>query len=253
MTFLDYLVGGVGTFLQVLILARGVFTRTYTYYGFFYAALFYSFLESLFIIHLTIHNPTYSPQAGIWLRSISPLFGFLTAWEIYRQVFAEFSSLRVRVARILSPVLLILVGASFAADFAARPLHRFPVLAVEWQCRLAQATILAFALVFAKYYTVQLGRNILGMAYGFGLFVSVAVANLALRGQFGAAHPYVDYIYTLSTLATYGVWCWSLWHFAPSPQAQKAAAIDIKKERLAQNINAAWERALDALKRGFGQ
>lgn len=253
MTAWDYIIGGVGTCLQASILARAIQTRTYRHYGFFYAATAWALLESLFIIYLTTLKPLYALPAYHWVGTISPLVGFLVAWEVYRQIFSGFPHLRRRVGQVISLALLLLVGASFAADFAARPLHRFPLLATEWQCRLAQGAFLVLSLMLARYYCIPIGRNVLGMAVGFGLFVSVAVANFALRGQFGSDYPFLGYVYTLSSLACYGIWSWSLWDYAPNPKPQPELSLRAEQELPDWPLEVAWTKVFDALKRGLGR
>lgn len=248
----DYLIGGVGTFLQALILARAIQTRAYKYYGFFYAALAWALLESVvFILVILLRIPYPSPTS--WIPRISPLIGFLVAWEIYRQVFSGLPHLRRRAGQAVSLVLLLLVGASFAADFVARPLHSFPFLASEWQCRLAQGAFLVLSLALARYYGIRLGRNVLGMAIGFGFFVSIAVANFALRGQFGSAYPFLGYVYTLTSLASYGIWCWSLWDYSPNPKPQPELSLQAERQPLDGPLDVAWTRVFESLKKGFGR
>lgn len=253
MTAWDYIIGGVGTCLQAIILTRAIQTRTYKHYGFFYTAIAYSLLESLVIIYLVIFKPPYASLAWILIENISPLVGFLVAGEIYRQVFSGLPHLRRQAGQAVSLVLLLLVGASFAADFVARPLHSFPFLASEWQCRLAQGAFLVLSLALARYYGIPLGRNVLGMAIGFGFFVSIAVANFALRGQFGSDYSFLGYVYTLSSLACYGIWSWSLWDYAPNPKSQPELSLQGERQPLDGPVDVAWTRVFEALKKGFGR
>jgi hypothetical protein len=253
MTVWDYIIGGVGTSLQAAILARAFQTRSYRYYAFFYAAIAWGFLDSLLFIYFILFESLQVSRALFWIGRILPLIGFLIAWEVYRQIFSPFPHLRRRAGQAVSLVLLLLVAASFAADFAARPLHKFPFLAIEWQCRLAQGAFLVLSLALARFYGIPLGRNVFGMAVGFGLFVSVAVANFALRNQFGAAYPFLWYVSSLTSLACYAIWSWSLWDYAPNPKPQPELSLRGERQPLDTPVDVAWTRVFDALKKGFGR
>lgn len=252
MTGLDYLIAAVGVSLQLCILIRGFQTKAYKSYGFFYAAVGYGFLQSFAMTYFLVFGNFPALVIALWSRSLSPLVGFLVTWEIYRQVFSAVPQIRRRAGKIISLVLLVLAGFTFAADFAARPLSTFPYLAIEWQSRVAQGAFLALTLILAKYYLLPMGKNIWGMAAGFGLFVSVGIANFAFWGEFGSKYAIIGRVQTLSSLVAFGIWCWSLWRYgAPAKVSEKPLPELSESQR--DVVEAAWARAFEALKKGFGR
>lgn len=101
-----------------------------------------------------------------------------------------------------------------------------PYYALERGLGFPQAVLTLGILLLAGYYQVQIGRNIWGMAVGFGGYVSVSTVNFALFDLYHSFLPYWQVLVPLSFNAMLAVWIWAVWDYAPNPPIVVADAAE---------------------------
>ena len=89
--------------------------------------------------------------------------------------------------------------------------------AIERSFGFAQAVLVLGLLMIARYYGVQLGRNLWGVAVSFGAYASVLTMNNAMVDLGHWYVPYWRLLSPLSFVAMLGMWVWAVWTYAPNP------------------------------------
>jgi len=109
----------------------------------------------------------------------------------------------------------------------------------------AQSIFILIILLTARYYGVQMGRNLWGIAVGFGAWISISTVNYALFDLTGSFFPYWQFLRPLSFVGLLAVWTWALWDKSPGPyladRLVPAAALDAWTQ--------SWNRTQDSLRR----
>lgn len=90
-------------------------------------------------------------------------------------------------------------------------------LAVERSFGFAQAVLILLILIVARYYHVQMGRNVWGIAVAFGMYSSLIIANSAFLDLLHSFLPYWTVLAPLSLVAMLAIWTWAVWIYAPNP------------------------------------
>jgi hypothetical protein len=88
---------------------------------------------------------------------------------------------------------------------------------LERDFRAVQALTLCGVLIVVSYYRIDLGRNLLGITVGLGLYVGSTIVSHELRDYLGPAfntgwNAIQPYTYLVSLL----VWTFTLWSYAPA-------------------------------------
>jgi len=114
---------------------------------------------------------------------LTGLLGFFVVFEAYRKIFQPFPSVRLIVSwGILVLILLILgtyLGLTLTGMIGQGSDQLFSHL--ERWLRFTQAVVLAFLVASAHQYKLPLGRNVFGLATGFGLYVSFKSSTLPCK------------------------------------------------------------------------
>ncbi|MFQ5696148.1 MAG: hypothetical protein ACE5HB_09180, partial [Terriglobia bacterium] len=235
-----------------LVVWRALWKGLWQRYPFFYAYLFYVFLFTVVLVILAqIRFPAYA--RFYWDTAAVALFlQFFVPWEVFRQCFPANQPIR-RVAGwlLLTALVSLTFGLYFGSDgsvFSGQSGAAYPIL--ERKTSLLQAVLLLAALLLARYYAVPLGRNIRAMALGFGLYVSISIANFAAFDLAEAYFPIWRYVYPLNSIAAVAVWAWGLWNYAPNPRP--AAITTAQTKHILQEWNQAWSGLRHALKKAMG-
>ncbi len=203
----------LGLSLELVILYRGLATRLWRDLPFFFAYVVFVLLRTLVLYTLSqSHHPAY---ATIYWRTnaLSLFLSFSVPAEIFRHCYKLSPAVR-RIAGLILVAVLIGLGTflllasnnpgSFYTDF-------------ERKISFIQATILVGMLVVAHYYGIRLGRNVWGLALGFGVYVSISMMNFAALDSFENYFPYWQLARPISFDMMLAVWVWALWWKAPNP------------------------------------
>jgi hypothetical protein len=110
---------------------------------------------------------------------------------------------------------------------------------------LAQSAFILGILVIAKSYGIQLGRNLWGIAVGFGAWISLSTLNNALIDLTHSFYPILQFIRPLSFVGLLGSWMWALWEVSPIPQVADVPVTTAELDAWTENWNrtqSSWKR-----------
>jgi hypothetical protein len=220
--------------------------RTYAYF----------FLYVVWVILRTVALPTIAFLAPAHFRNFFwteealclPL-NFLLVWEIFRQTFPKGSSLSRLASKgfILAGFALAVFLVDAFWGFKAYTVFNSVYLALERSFGFAVAVLTMGFLLVARYYGVPLGRNIWGMAVGFGGWASILTANNAVFDLDHAFIPFWRIVSPLTSMAMFGIWIWAVWIYAPNPVLEVGDAATLESELNAWTEN--WDNTVSSSRR----
>jgi len=175
-------------------------------------------------------------SAGLYIgRSISPsvyeawywptqfatlMMGCGVVLEIVRQALPAYPGAE-RIARLASWAVFGVTFCYVEWHLASRAEWSTVAATVELErdLRVIQALVLCTVLAIVFYYRIELGRNVTGMIVGFGAYVGVSVASLALRSFVGPRfNASWGNLQTMSYFFALIVWTAALWTYSPNSQ-----------------------------------
>lgn len=209
-----------GVALQMVLLwrlSRGKMWRTY--------GAFSIFVLWILVRSLTLYLAYGFTSSGVyraiyWQTDVADLLlRFLLIWEVFRHTFPKGSGLHTIVSKGFTFAAFGLVTFSLGAVWSYEDYSRFHsvYLAIERSFDFAQAVMMLGLLLTARYYGLQLGRNIWGIAVAFGAWSSLSTVNNALIDLRHSFLPYWQLLLPLSSTAMFAVWTWAVWVYAPNP------------------------------------
>ena len=202
MTPIEYVIPVLGLLLEVLILGRGYRAHLWRRYPFFYVYMGYVFIHTVALFAITLFSFSVYAMA-YWIPvAVAVLLRFFVIWEVFRQTFSSVLVVRRLVGQVLS---ILLMGLTTALFFGSNSPGLF-FSDLERKAGFVQAAMLMVTFLLARYYVVSLGRNMLGMALGLGMYVSVAVMNFAALELVKSFFPYWRFIVPLSFVGMMSVW-----------------------------------------------
>jgi len=239
-----------GFALEVSLLCRLLQQRMVTRYRFLFTYLLFTVLA----MDLTLY-PVRRLLPGIYpflyweLEMVCLLFRFFVVWEIYRHTFPRGSLLRHIPSQGWGALCFWIVLFSLSALCWSRAYASFHsvLLALECSIGFLQAVLVLAEMLVAKLYGFPMGRNIWGMAVGFGAYVSMNILNLALLDLAPWTLRYFSGIVPASFAVMLAIWTWALWTYAPNPSPAPAPAEGSAAE-MAQWTEQ-WSRAHSAVRK----
>lgn len=233
---LTLIIWWAGILLEALILLRGLQRNLIKRYALFYAYLAWVFLidvSSLVVSRLG----GFSDASLFWwgTQFLSLLIGYGVILEILNRTLEPYGGAerfaRIVVLGIFAAVFSFVMYQSFTSP-AWSPAATNAEL--ERDLRTVQAFLLAGILSVAFYYGIEIGKNLKGIIFGYGLFIGTSVINLALRSYAGSRFDAVwKFTQPISYLISLLVWAVCLWSYHPNPVPERTPRIDSEYEVLA--------------------
>ena len=176
---------------------------------------------------------------------------FLVVWDIFRHTFSR----TFMVDRVGSKMFSV-VGAG-SVIFALGSFWTFQTYgefhsvypALERSFSFAQAAMVLWLLIAARYYGIQLGRNVWGIAVAFGAWVSISTANNAVIDLQHSFLPYWQILRPLSFVLMLALWTWAVWIYAPNPPLAVELATDPDSQHRRWEEN--WNRTMSTIRRAM--
>jgi len=217
---LSLLLWPAGLLFELLLLVRSAQTKTFTKYFYFYAYISCIFAVSTGLYIGRAMSPSFY-EAWYWPTQFATLMmGCGVVLEIVRQALPAYPGAE-RIARVASCAVFAVTFCYVEWSVASRTEWSTVAATVELErdLRVMEALMLFTVLAIVFYYRIELGKNVTGMIVGFGAYVGVSVASLALRSFVGAGfNAGWANLQTASYFFALIVWTVALWTYSPNPK-----------------------------------
>jgi hypothetical protein len=213
-----WLIMGLGLLLELLLLSRGLQTRLFKRYYFFYI---YILSVTLFTAVMMVANGTAQTLYVRWywpFQLATLITGYGILLEILNHVLTPYPGAE-RFARFCglgafgAIVCFALLAPLFAPHWSAGTVVEF-----ERDLRSVQAVFICGLLAVIFYYGIGIGRNMQGMIMGYGLYILTSLFSLAVASFGGRSFDRVCYVVqALSFVISLVLWLVALWSYCPNP------------------------------------
>ena len=180
-------------------------------------------------------------------EGVNVLLHFFVIWEVFRHVFLKSSVLHEIVLRgfmfgVLGMIVFLAAISWGAENYES---SHSVLFASERTLGFCQAFLILAILLLARYYNLHLGRNLWGVAVGFGLFSSFSIVNFALIDLVPSFFPYWQLLTPFGFVSMLGMWTWAIWNYSPNQVVTGGAFDHSDIERWSEN----WSQALSVIRR----
>jgi hypothetical protein len=230
MSFILYVIGCLGVLVEGLLLWRLARRRLWSRYPYFSAFVVYDIVRTIFLLHAAYYQREWFAAAYWRTEIVSGFLRFLVIWEVLRSVFPRNSVLRKLTWRVAASLMLFLLPSVVALSYdqALFEHYLYPYLSpvLEQYISLLQAIFLLVPVAVAVFYGTALGRNLRGLVFGFGTYLSVCAANFASLQAWPGFFPVWRFLFPLTYIGMTAVWLWAFWEYAPSRELAGAGRED---------------------------
>jgi hypothetical protein len=171
-------------------------------------------------------------RAGYWISElVCAMLAFGVTWEIYARTLAPYPGVR-RMARSLMSVLLVAVGAKAMVGMWGNPALYLgsTILDFERDLRVIQMLLLLGLVGLVAHYALPMGRNVLSILIGYGLYLGFRVVLLTvLSGSGRVYHPVVSLALQGAWNLSVIIWCAGMWSFADVPTPDRQIECDYER------------------------
>jgi hypothetical protein len=222
----------VGLALELFLVGRLLYSGLWRPYSYFFSYAVYALAGTLAIFGTLAFSPGRYAVVYWTTESISIVLRFLVVWEVYRHTFPRGSAPNRVVSKRFAVIVLALAILSIGSfwSYATYPQSYSIHAALDRSLGFAQAVMILGMLFAARYYGIQFGRNIWGIAVALGAYASISTANNALIDLAHSFHPYWRVLSPLSFVGMLGVWTWAVWVEARNPAIVAVPAADLDAE-----------------------
>jgi hypothetical protein len=224
-----------GIALELVILFRFLKCRLFAHYPFFFAYLAIVCFSSIALWPIYHFNPALYPQFFWMNQFLNLLAGFGVLFEIVRRGFQNYPGARKFGTTVLVIMFVLLCGYFVFRLLPSSPTPYQGFSGLEKDFRAIQALTLSGVLIVISYYRIDVGRNLLRIVVGLGLYVGSIILSHQLRTYVGptfnaawvAIQPY-------TYLGSLFIWTFALWSYAPAAAPESPLEIDDGYEAFAR-------------------
>jgi hypothetical protein len=234
------LLWNAGIVLESVILFRLLKCRLFAHYPLFFAYMMVVLASSITLWPIYQYHPALYPQFFWAQKFLSLLAGFGVLLEIVRKSFQKYPGARTFATTVLAAMFVILCGYFVFRLLPSSGSAYEGFSRLERDFRAVQALALCGVLIVISYYRIHVGRNLLGIMVGLGLYVGSIIISDELRGYLGPAfnagwNATQPYTYLVCLL----IWTFALWSYAPAATPQMPQEIDDGYEAFARQTQEA--------------
>lgn len=242
----------IGNATEAFILARSVKGKLYGKYP-----AFYFYLSTVLFIEL-LRFATYTLQPSLhrvlywYTEYVAATVGYAVILEIYRQALKS-SPGAARIARTFLLGVLAAVILKVMVNALSGPVWSPAATSAELErnLRTVQLLLLFGIVALLAYYRIPTGRNLKGIAFGYGFYICASVMSLAFGSLPGyALRPEWRHVQPIAYLAALFIWGCTLWSYQPSPEPETESEIERNYRILAEQTRRVLSRARSFLKLG---
>jgi hypothetical protein len=240
--------------LEVLLLTQGFRSKLASRYPAFYTYISFVLLQE--VIRFAVHHwRPHLYRSLYWSTEIlAVMFGCLVVFEIYRVGLSAFPG----TARMARNVLVLAFAVALMKALAnvwndPRWWMEAAATDIEGVLRAVQAVAIVVLVALFLFYSIPFGKNLRGILFGYGFFVSWSVACLPFVSSAGIDLRHVlGRLYPLSYFFVLGIWLAHLWSYSPNAQPQVEAHLEQAYQRLAAATHRRLREARGYLVRAAG-
>ena len=248
----NQIVWWIGNAIEALILARSVNGKLYEKYP-----AFYFYLSTVLLIEL-LRFAAYTFQPSLhrllywYTEYLVAIVGYGVILEIYKHALKS-SPGAARMARISLLGVLVATILKVMANALTNPVWSpaTTLAELERDLRAIQALLLFVIVALLAYYRVPVGKNLKGIAFGYGLYVCASVMSLAFGSLPAfALQPEWKYVQRLAYLAALFIWGYTLWSRQPDPETEAEPTIERDYRLIAEQTSGALSKIRSYFKMG---
>ena len=228
---LSDVIGVSGPLLELVILCLFLRKGLWRAYPLLFTYAVWLLVANSVLLTTSLYFPRVHPSYYWNIDSIDVVLRFVVVWEIFHQIFPKNSGLNKTLSKGLAMVALGLIVFACATFLiyqnytGPRSVH----LALDRSFGFIQAIMILGTLLMARYYGVQCGRNVRGIALAFGGWVSISTATNAMADLAVSFIPYWYYLRPLSFVVMMAVWIWALWVYEPNPPIPEGESAELNQ------------------------
>lgn len=243
-----------GILLEWMILVRLFKNRSLRKYPFFCIYIVSVLLGDiwLFFVYRSygLGSPVY--QYAYWAKEfICVIAGYCLVVEILEKALASYEGPRTFARNAALWIFALVVGfTTFQWRFGQHSSALRTSVEVERNLRSAEIALLAGILLIVFYYAIPIGRNLKGIALGYGLYVAIDVIDQAVMSHAGSRFQAIfssirSYSYFVSLL----IWVVALWSYYPNPVPRRPSDSGPSYDVLAMKTR----KALESMRGNLGK
>lgn len=240
-----------GILLESMIVFRCVqngIVRTYPFFVSYVSCVLFSSVSGYAVY--SVHRSLY--QSWYWaLEFVCVFAGYCLVLEILEKALASYEGPRT-LARNggLGIFALIVAFTTFQWRFGHHSSALRTSVEVERNLRSAEIALIAGILLLVFYYAIPIGRNLKGIALGYGLYVAIDVIDQAVMSHMGSRFQAIfsavrSYSYFVSLL----IWIVALWSYCPNPAPGSSGDAGLDYDVLAMKTR----KALESMRGNLGK
>jgi len=206
-----------GIALESLILLRFLRCRLFRHFPHFFVYMAVAWISTVALLPL-YHSAAYT-NAYWALEFLGLLAGFGVLLELLEKSLEPYAGAKRFATAVLAGIFAVLFSYCAYKVTIAPPgsvYESFPSLELDF--RTVQALALTGFLALIAYYRIDVGKNLKGITFGFGLYIGSIVLSHAIRAYAGQSFDSAwEVIQPYTFLIALLIWTWALWSYAPAP------------------------------------
>jgi len=234
MEMYSLIIGVIGLILEAALILRGRRSGLLRQFSLFYSYITFYFSVSLAIFLIYWLRQDFYPLAYWFCYLVSLLAEFAILLEISDHIFEPYAAIR-QLGRFLTVcICAVLCVLYILPSFLHQRSTSEALLEFSLRTSLTKVVIICALAAAARYFRLPLGRNVAGLMMGFGLYLSVYMANFAAAQSFGRA-LYADilrFIGPLGSILCLAVWTVAMW---------QPASVSTSRRKLGDAGHRSWE------------
>jgi len=240
----------VAVFLEALLLFRGLQIRLVRSFPIFYLYILFVLVEEVLRFAVYRLYPKHYSEVYWVTQFVGLVIGSAIIFEIYRVGLRQFPG----TARMTRYLLLVVFGTVFAKALTNSTGDLFLWLAgtsvaLERSLRIVQEVAILTLVFLFLLYAIPFGRNLRGIALGYGLFIGMTVAQFTLWFYFPyRLRTFWPYAQPVSYVLVLGLWVSALWFADPVRGTEPAMQLEYDYQSLATSTRSQLQRALSRLR-----
>lgn len=231
---LDLYVWRLGILLQTLLLFRGCWAGNLKRFPYFYVYIASGLLDAIVAYYIfATRRPSF--HQFYWLGEFVTLFfGCGLILEIFKHVLAPYPGAEHFARNLCLTTFGLIFLFGLVSSFASWIQPANSEIDLERDVRTAQILFFFAILAVISYYGIELGRNMRGMIFGYGLYLGASLVTLALRSYLGLRFDATWNLFEpLSFDVSLFLWLVSLWSYHSNPIPDYGISLEADYEALA--------------------